>query len=189
MRERVPTKTIVTTALFAALVYLGIQAFRIPMPAAVGTPFLHFGHIFVVLAALFLGPKLGTAAGLLGLLTFDVLNGFFHAMPNVFVCTLVECLAAGGAFVVLKKSAGGNGRLEHLAAVACAAIYAVLNIVLDFAWNVVQLVILGSTWGAAITAEVTAIPATVINSVFTVIGIAVLYPPVKRVFRRARIET
>lgn len=184
MKETMQTRKIVTTALFAALVYLGIQSFRIPMPAAVGTPFLHFGHIFVVLAVLFLGPKLGTVAGLLGLLTFDVLNGFFHAIPNVFVCTLVECLAAGSVFLLLKRAAGADGKREHLAAVLCAAIYAVLNIILDFSWNVVQLVVLGSGWGAAFAAELTAIPATVINSVFTVIGIAVLYAPVKRIFRR-----
>lgn len=42
-------KTIVTAGFFAAVTFLGIQMFRIPLPAAVGTPFVHFGHIFVVL--------------------------------------------------------------------------------------------------------------------------------------------
>ncbi|MFR5556093.1 MAG: hypothetical protein ACLTKE_04110 [Coprococcus sp.] len=42
-------KTIVTIGFFAAVTFLGIQMFRIPLPAAVGTPFVHFGHIFVVL--------------------------------------------------------------------------------------------------------------------------------------------
>ena len=45
--ESISTKKIVMTAFFAAIIYLGIQSFRIPLPAAVGTPFLHFGHIFV----------------------------------------------------------------------------------------------------------------------------------------------
>jgi len=48
--ESISTKKIVMTAFFAAIIYLGIQSFRIPLPAAVGTPFLHFGHIFVMLA-------------------------------------------------------------------------------------------------------------------------------------------
>ena len=74
--ESISTKKIVMTAFFAAIIYLGIQSFRIPLPAAVGTPFLHFGHIFVMLAVLMLGPKLSTVAGVLGLLVFDVLNGY-----------------------------------------------------------------------------------------------------------------
>lgn len=76
--ESISTKKIVMTAFFAAIIYLGIQSFRIPLPAAVGTPFLHFGHIFVMLAVLMLGPKLSTVAGVLGLLVFDVLNGIFR---------------------------------------------------------------------------------------------------------------
>ena len=50
MSQTTRTKSIVITAFFTAIVFLGIQSFRIPMPAAVGTPFLHFGHIFVMLA-------------------------------------------------------------------------------------------------------------------------------------------
>ena len=42
-------KAMVVTAFFAAITFLGIQSFRIPLPAAIGTPFVHFGHIFVVM--------------------------------------------------------------------------------------------------------------------------------------------
>ena len=52
-------KTIVTVGFFAAVTFLGIQMFRIPLPAAVGTPFVHFGHIFVVLGVLLQGGKKG----------------------------------------------------------------------------------------------------------------------------------
>ena len=45
-------KNLVITAFFTAITFLGIQSFRIPLPAAVGTPFLHFGHIFVVMGLL-----------------------------------------------------------------------------------------------------------------------------------------
>ena len=39
-------KTIVTAGFFAAVTFLGIQMFRIPLPAAVGTPFVHFWTYF-----------------------------------------------------------------------------------------------------------------------------------------------
>ena len=185
MSQSARTRSIVITAFFAAVVFLGIQSFRIPMPAAVGTPFLHFGHIFVMLAVLCLGPKRSAAAGVLGLVIFDLLNGFIHAIPNVLFSTIVKTLVIGALFLMLKKKAAGNAKKEYIFAILCAALYGVLNIVLDFAWNTAELVIMGSQLQAAITAELASIPATVINAVFTVIGIAVLDVPVKEAYGRA----
>ena len=138
-------KEIVATAFFAAVIFLGIQSFRIPMPAAVGTPFLHFGHIFVMLAIVCLGPGRSAVAGVLGLVTFDVLNGYIQAIPNVFVSAIIKCILVGFIFVVLKKRAGGNRHKEYMAAVICAAVYGISNIVIDFLWSVMELVIIGSS--------------------------------------------
>lgn len=69
-------KNLVITAFFTAITFLGIQSFRIPLPAAVGTPFLHFGHIFVVMGLLLQGGKRGAVSGTLGLTIFDMLNGY-----------------------------------------------------------------------------------------------------------------
>ena len=101
MSQSARTRSIVITAFFAAVVFLGIQSFRIPMPAAVGTPFLHFGHIFVMLAVLCLGPKRSAAAGVLGLVIFDLLNGFIHAIPNVLFSTIVKTLVIGALFLMM----------------------------------------------------------------------------------------
>ena len=163
--ESISTKKIVMTAFFAAIIYLGIQSFRIPLPAAVGTPFLHFGHIFVMLAVLMLGPKLSTVAGVLGLLVFDVLNGYIQAIPNVFVSTIIKCLLVGMIFQSLKKKAQGDAKKEYGYAVLCAAIYGITNIIVDFIWSTVELV-------------------TIINAGFTVVGIAILYVPVKKAYQR-----
>ena len=140
--ESISTKKIVMTAFFAAIIYLGIQSFRIPLPAAVGTPFLHFGHIFVMLAVLMLGPKLSTVAGVLGLVVFDVLNGYIQAIPNVFVSTIIKCLFVGVIFQALKKKAQGDAKKEYGYAVLCAAIYGITNIIVDFIWSTVELVVL-----------------------------------------------
>lgn len=182
--ESISTKKIVMTAFFAAIIYLGIQSFRIPLPAAVGTPFLHFGHIFVMLAVLMLGPKLSTVAGVLGLVVFDVLNGYIQAIPNVFVSTIIKCLYVGVIFQALKKKAQEDAKKEYGYAVLCAAIYGVTNIIVDFIWSTVELVVLGSSWSAALAAEITSIPATIINAGFTVVGIAILYVPVKKAYQR-----
>ncbi len=177
-------KSVVMTAFFAAIVFLGIQMFRIPMPAAVGTPFLHFGHIFVVLAIICLGGRRAAVAGTLGLVIFDLLNGYIHAIPNVFVCTIIKCLIAGLVFEILKKHAGGELKKEYQAAIIVTIVYGCLNIITDFTWNTAELVIMGSSLPAALIAEASSIPATIINAVFAVIGIAVLYVPVSAAYKR-----
>lgn len=176
--------SVVMTAFFAAVIYLGIQSFRIPLPAAVGTPFLHFGHIFVMLAIVCLGGRRAAAAGVLGLVIFDLLNGYIHSIPNVFVSTIIKCLLVGALFDIMKKQAAGYRKKEYKAAVICAAVYGVLNIAVDFIWSVGELMLIGSTFGAALAAEITSIPATIINAGFTVIGITFLYLPVISAYQR-----
>ncbi|MDO5425867.1 MAG: ECF transporter S component [Eubacteriales bacterium] len=181
--KKTNVKANVMTAFFAAIIYLGIQSFRIPMPAAVGTPFVHFGHIFVVLAILLLGTVRSMVAGVLGLLIFDVLNGYLHAIPNVFVSTVILCLLTGTVAWALRKKAAGDRKKDYRAAIVCAVVYGVVNVVIDFVWSTAELVIAGSGLGAALAAEITAIPATIINAVFTVIGIAILYIPVRQAYK------
>ena len=176
--------SVVMTAFFAAVIFLGIQSFRIPLPAAVGTPFLHFGHIFVMLSIVCLGGKRSAVSGVLGLIIFDILNGYLHAIPNVFVSTIIKCLFVGAVFSVMKRRAAGERKKENMAAVICAALYGITNIAVDFVWSVAELVLLGSTLSAAVAAEVMSIPATIINAGFTVIGIALLYIPVSSAYRR-----
>ena len=176
--------SVVMTSFFAAVIFLGIQSFRIPLPAAVGTPFLHFGHIFVMLSIVCLGGKRSAVSGVLGLIIFDILNGYLHAIPNVFVSTIIKCLFVGAVFSVMKRRAAGERKKEYMAAVICAALYGITNIAVDFVWSVAELVLLGSTLSAAVAAEVMSIPATIINAGFTVIGIALLYIPVSSAYRR-----
>lgn len=183
-QDRAKIKRLVVTAFFAALIFLGIQSFRIPLPAAVGTPFVHFGHIFIVLAVVCLDLRAATAAGVLGLILFDLINGYTHAIPNVLVSTIVNCVVSGLVYALLSKGAAGDKKKEYRAGVITAAVYGVSNVIIDFVWSTAQLVIVGSTLPAALAAEVTAIPATIINSVFTVIGIGLLYMPVKGAYRR-----
>ncbi|MBQ6934661.1 MAG: ECF transporter S component [Clostridia bacterium] len=178
------TKSIAATALFAAIIFMGIQAFRIPLPAAVGTPFVHFGHIFVMLAIVCLGPVRAAIAGVIGYVIFDVTNGYIHAIPNVFCCTIIKCLLVGYIFLALSKKADGDRKKEYIYAIICSVIYGIANTLLDFVWNTIELTIMGSALGAAFMAELTAIPATFINSAFTVVGIALLYKPVKNAYHR-----
>lgn len=177
-------KALVITAFFAAITFLGIQAFRIPLPAAVGTPFVHFGHVFVVMGVLLQGGKRGAVSGTLGLIIFDILNGFMQDVPQVFIETIVKCLIVGAIFAVLKKKADGDKKKEYIGAVISAIIYGCMNVLIELVMGAVRMVILGSGLSAAIAGSVLSIPATVINAVFMIIAIAVLYQPVRKVYTR-----
>ena len=179
-----PVTSMVITAFFAAMIFLGIQSFRIPLPAAVGTPFLHFGHIFVMLAVICLGNRRSVAAAVLGLVIFDLLNGYLHAIPNVFVSTVINCMLSGTLFAALKKKANGSLHKEYIYGVLCAAVYGISNIVIDFIWSTAELIFIGSSLPTAIAAEISSIPATMINAGFTVIGIALLYMPITTAYNR-----
>lgn len=177
-------KELVITAFFAAITFLGIQAFRIPLPAAVGTPFVHFGHVFVVMGVLLQGGKRGAVSGTLGLIIFDILNGFMQDVPQVFIETIVKCLIVGAIFAAFKKRADGDKKKEYVGAVISAVIYGCMNVLIELVMGAVRMMILGSGFSAAIAGSVISIPATVINAVFMVIAIVVLYQPVRKVYTR-----
>lgn len=177
-------KSLVITAFFAAITFLGIQIFRIPLPAAVGTPFVHFGHIFVVMGVLFQGGKRGAASGAVGLVVFDLLNGFVQDIPQVFLETVVKCLIVGLIFTLLKKRADGDRKKEYKSAVICAVIYGCMNVIIEFIAGVVKMLIVGSGLAAAVAASATSIPATVINAVFMIAAIAILYQPISVIYNK-----
>lgn len=177
-------KSMVMVAVFATITFLGIQAFRIPMPAAVGTPFVHFGHIFVVMGVLLLGGKRGAVSGTLGLVIFDLLNGFVQDIPQVFVETIVKCLIAGALMAYFRKRARGDRKKEYIGAVVCACVYAAMNIVIEFVMGIVKMMILGSGFQAALLGSASSIPATVINAVFMAVAVSVIYVPVRSIFQK-----
>lgn len=54
MREQKNSlRAIILTGLFAAIIYIGIWVLRIPVPAMVGKPFIHFGNTLTAVAILF----------------------------------------------------------------------------------------------------------------------------------------
>ena len=73
---------------------------------------------------------------------------------------------------------GGTG------AIISAVIYGCMNVLIELVMGTVKMMILGNGLAAAIAGSVISIPATVINAVFMVIAIAILYQPVKKVYGR-----
>ncbi len=176
-------RTIVSVGFFAAITFFGIQMFRIPLPAAVGTPFVHFGHIFVVIGVLLQGGKRGAVSGTIGLIVFDLLNGYVQAIPQVFIETIVKCLILGLILKNLEKSEE-NQKGNNRAVLIGVLVYALMNIVIEFAMGTITLLIAGSGVTAAFLGALTSIPATVINAVFMLCIVLLIYRPIDSIYKK-----
>ena len=80
-------RNIVETSLFAALIFLGVSVFRIPMPFT--TQFVHFGNALVVVGCLIFGTKRGALAASIGLGIFDLLNGYASVVWETILESLI----------------------------------------------------------------------------------------------------
>ena len=105
-------------------------------------------------------------------------------MPQVFLESVIKCLLIGALFAALKKRAEGNMRKEYRDAMFCTVVYGCMNILIEFVMGIVKMMILGSGFAAAAAGSAASIPATVINVVFLVIAVALLYRPVEKLYRR-----
>ncbi|MCO7125207.1 ECF transporter S component [Sporolactobacillus shoreicorticis] len=167
-------RDIVLVALFAAVTYLGISALRIPLPAAVGAPFIHFGNSLLVLAVLLLGGFRGGLAGAIGLGLFDLLSGYASTAPVTVILAFLVAGIVTFAFRLLKH-VDKPLNIFILALIAGAS-----KIVLEFLHGLIVLLLGGSAFGASVVGAFTSLPATAINAVSTVIIVSVLYFPLKK---------
>ena len=73
------TKQLITTALFAALIFAATFVIKIPIPVSGG--YVHPGDSFVMMAGMLLGPVCGTLAAAVGSLLSDVIGGYVIYAP------------------------------------------------------------------------------------------------------------
>ena len=115
MKRRVSSLDLLArAALFAALIFLGTYALRIPIPSG----YIHFGDGFLYAAALLLPPVYSAAAGAIGGLLSDILAGYavyapwtavikgLMALPAAFLCRssrLVACFCGGQEKLPLRE--------------------------------------------------------------------------------------
>lgn len=166
---------IVLVGLFSAIIYVGIQFFRIPLPAAVGTPFIHFGNSLVVLAVLFLGFSKGAISGSIGLGVFDVLNGY----ASLVAITIIEVIIVAFLVALVFNLLGRNDQ-KSVNITIVAIVAGVTKIVLSFLEGFILLLLQGSGIAAATTSSFISLPAAIINSVSTIIIVRLLYRPIKK---------
>lgn len=251
--SRSTLRNLIVTALFAALCYVSLDFFRIPIPSPVGAPFIHMGNMFVILAALLFTGVTGGVAGSIGMGLWDVIHGYAATSYVTFILkfgigfftgivaskgqkkdakspALFLGLASaffiilGIVFLIISQTAGtvfdvvtiGDSTKQLVISpflyifslilgfallVSCVLIknisiktqYAILggvsgiafNIVGEFAFKVLTLVLAGSKLTPAVLASAANLPATIINGAFSIVVALVLYAPLSKALAKS----
>ncbi|MBS5316487.1 MAG: ECF transporter S component [Clostridiales bacterium] len=103
-KSKLSLQALVIIGLFSAICYIALMLFKIPIPSPVGKPFIHFGNMFVILAALLFSGTIGGLSGSIGMGLFDILNGWATSAPKTII------LKFGIGFVTGVVAGKGNDK-------------------------------------------------------------------------------
>ncbi len=151
---------------------------RIPIPAMVGRPFIHFGNPLMVLAILFLGGRLGGFAAVVGLGGFDLLNGYAATSW----LTALEAIVMAIVVSALVKAFKHQDKPQYIITIAIVA--GLTKIVTSYLTGIVEALMVGTILKTAVVGAFLSLPATVINSIATAIIVPILYFMLRPLFKR-----
>ena len=246
-------RNMIVIGLFAAICYVALEAFKIPIPSPVGTPFLHMGNMFVILASLLFSGVTGGLAGSIGMGLWDMTHGYAQTSYKTFILKfgigfftgLVASkghkkeakspliylgvasaffILLGGVFLYLAFNVGDvitiagvekelviSPFLYIFSLVLGAALlvtcflmknispkvqYALLgavsgiifNLVGEFFFKAVTLILAGSQTVPALLAAAINLPATIINGSFSIIVAVILYAPLSKALAKSGLK-
>lgn len=164
-----PLQSLIFTGLFAAIIYIGIWVLRIPVPAMVGRPFIHFGNTLTAVAILYLGYRNGMIAGIIGLGGFDLLNGYAATSW----LTMLEVVVVATVLTAVYR--GMNYRDSKKNIIILGIIAGVTKIFTTYCVSIVEALMVGTSLQVAYIGAFVSLPATVINSISTAICTPILY--------------
>lgn len=171
-------QALVLTGLFAAIIYIGIWVLRIPIPAMVGRPFIHFGNTLTAVAILLLGYRSGMIAGIIGLGGFDILNGYAATSW----LTMLEVVVVASVITLVFRAFKYQDTKRNIIIIAIIA--GLTKILTTYCVSIVEALMVGTSLKVAYIAAFLSLPATVVNSCTTAICTPILYFIFKDAARR-----
>ena len=164
------TRTIILTALLAALTTVATMVIRIPTPTL---GYIHLGDGMVLIGGIRLGPGLGAAAAGIGSMLADLFAGAVAYMPGTLVIKALTALVGGWVYHRL----AGHASLRTPVRVALAGIPAELVMVAGyFVYEAGMQIVAGSAVGAAAAAMLAGVPFNIVQGLAGIIVGAVLLP-------------
>ncbi|MBP2622201.1 ECF transporter S component [Streptococcus panodentis] len=159
-------------SIYAALIFVSIQFFRIPL----GAQFVHLGNALVVIAFLLFGLYQGFLAAAVGLAVFDLLNGYAAEIPVI----LLEAAAVGlVVYLVYDRLFQEKDQPLQILTVAVGA--ALIKILLNLVrYALINILAANLPLDQALLASIDKIAGTFGSAAVTVIAVPILYPILKR---------
>ncbi|MBR1623537.1 MAG: ECF transporter S component [Pseudobutyrivibrio sp.] len=172
----VNTKKLILAALFAALTCVGTMIIKVPTPTL---GYIHPGDGFVLLSGLILGPIWGALAAGFGSALSDLIGGYFIYVPATFI---IKALTALVAFFVYKGIISILKTKTELPQLIISGIAGEAVMVVGyFLFEIFMLSVVNeTTLSAGVIASVAGIIPNIIQGVFGVIIMSVLYPLLKK---------
>ena len=137
------TRTIILTALLAALTTVATMVIRIPTPTL---GYIHLGDGLVLICGILLGPGLGAVAAGIGSMLADLFAGAVAYMPGTLVIKALTAAAGGWLY----HHMAGRGHMNTPVRVALCGIPAECVMVAGyFVYEVGMQAVAGSAVGAA----------------------------------------
>ncbi len=170
--------SIIMTSLFAAIIYLGVWVLRIPVPALVGRPFIHFGNTLTAVAILYLGYRNGMLAGIIGLGGFDLLNGYAATSW----LTMLEVVVVASVLTAVYKGMHYQDSKKNI--IILGIIAGITKIFTTYCVSIVEALMVGTSLNVALVSSFVSLPATIINSISTAICTPIVYFAVRDGARR-----
>lgn len=177
MRRQSQVFNLIEMAMYAAIIILAIQFIKIPMPSAISNSMVHPGNALVALSGLFMGFKRGLIASSLGLFIYDVMNGYgvFGAVETVVQSMIVVLLIE-----VLYKAMAHRDTKTNIMILGIWA--SILKIVIRFFVKLVEQLLIGTSFTAAVAVVMSAMPASIFTGIVTIMLVPILYYALKPVF-------
>ncbi len=181
MKDRKALYVTVYVAIMAAIIFVATYFIRIEIPTPTGPTNIKMGNILCLVAGMLFGGIYGGLAAGIGSVFFDLLNpAYISSAPF----TLVFFFTMGAVCGFISHSGGAKGLStvrNTIGAICGAASYFVLHI----GKNVVMLVIAGSEFIPAVTANVAKMITSGINAGIAVVVSVLIAKPLNSLLRKA----
>ncbi|MBO5898976.1 MAG: ECF transporter S component [Clostridia bacterium] len=170
MQSRRYLRHLVTSAMFAALIYISTCFVQIPNPASGG--YVHPGDALCLLAAWLLPLPWGIAASAIGTMLADLLSGYAaYALPSFIIKAIVPFVAG----LLLRALWRGELTLKRTL-IPCLISGVAGEIFMVGGYFLLNAVIWGNGWSAAVSI----LPDTM-QALFGIVVATVLFCPLKRI--------
>lgn len=190
MRHNQPLHKLCMAALFAALCYIGFTYCKIDISVGAEKTAFHFGNVFCVLSALFLGGFWGGMSGAIGMTIADLTTAYVTSAPKTFVLKLCIGLITGLlAHKVFHLSSDTQRKipLPVATAISCAGGMA-FNVVADpIVGYFYKMYILGVPQEAASIWVKMGALTTAVNAVVAVLAATILYLALRPALQRSNL--